>query len=95
MDNASPNSGLPRKKRSRYDDLIVDLVLDDSNSFRAKPPYAPRSPGHQRFLEEARDRYLAWEAEQDEIDRQTDADSPKPHPDPSADSSDSAPTIGT
>ena len=95
MDNTSPNSDQPRKKRSRYDDMVVDLVLDDSNSTRGKPPYPPRSPSHQKFMEEARDRYLAWKAEQDEIDRKAAADAAKPHPDPSDDSSASGPTSGS
>lgn len=93
MDNTSPNSGQPRKKRDPFDDdRVVDFVLDDSNSSRQ---ITPRSPEDLRISERLRDRYLAWEAEAEEIKRQERESSEKPHPDPSADSSASGPTSGS
>jgi hypothetical protein len=95
MDNASPDSGQPRKNRLPSDDRIVDFVLDDTNSILAKPPYAPLSPTAQKQVDEWRARYRAWEAEYEEIQRQEREDAEKPHPDPNADSSAPGPTSGS
>ena len=96
MDNTSPDPGQPRKKRvPSYDELVVDFVMDDTNSTLEKPPYAPLSPKAQKQVDEWRARYRAWEAEHEEIKRQEREDAAKPHPDPSDDSSASGPTSGS
>jgi hypothetical protein len=92
MDTSSPDPGQPRKKRAPlYDELVVDFVMDDTNSTLSKPPYAPLSPNAQKQVDEWRARYRAWEAEAEEIQRQEREDSEKPHPDSSA----SGPTSGS
>lgn len=96
MDNTSPDPGQPWKKNvSRYDDLVVDFVMDDTNSTLSKPPYAPLSPNAQKQVDEWRARYRAWEAEYQEIKRQEREGAEKPHPDPSDDSNASGPTSGS
>ena len=93
MDNTSPESGQPRKNRVPFDnELIVDLVFDDSNSSNK---ITPRTPEELRISEQLRDRYRRALAEHEEMNRQSRIDAAKPHPDPSADSSDSGPTNGS